>query len=174
VCGAGIAQSVWRLATGWTVRGSNPCGGEIFRTRPDRPCGPPGPLYNGHLLFPVGNAAGFKERVELYTSSVPLGCCRVNFTFTVMHLFHCRNLTLHWTRGRFHPSSDYLHYRPHVHYRRHLTHLNTPERRFTTIPVVLPLCYAPHVTEPHKRKKFPVLHGRYYGVHLTPSGNKHK
>jgi hypothetical protein len=25
-----------RLPTGWTVRGSNPGGGEIFRTRPDR------------------------------------------------------------------------------------------------------------------------------------------
>jgi hypothetical protein len=69
-----------------------------------------------------------------------------------LHLFHCRYLTLHWTRGRFHPSSNYLQYRPHVHYRRHLTHLSTPERRCTTIPVVLPLCYAPHVTEPHKRK----------------------
>ena len=32
--GAGIAQSVYRLATGWTVRGSNPGGGEIFRTLP--------------------------------------------------------------------------------------------------------------------------------------------
>jgi hypothetical protein len=32
---AGIAQSVQRLATGWTVRGSNPGGGEIFRRRPD-------------------------------------------------------------------------------------------------------------------------------------------
>jgi hypothetical protein len=30
------AQSVWRLTTGWTVRGSNPGGAEIFRTRPDR------------------------------------------------------------------------------------------------------------------------------------------
>ena len=38
---AGIVQSVQRLATGWTVRGSNPGGGEIFRTRPDRPWGPP-------------------------------------------------------------------------------------------------------------------------------------
>jgi hypothetical protein len=27
-----VAQSVKRLTTGWTVRGSNPCGGEIFRT----------------------------------------------------------------------------------------------------------------------------------------------
>ena len=34
--GAGIAQPVSRLATGWTVRGSNSCGGEIFRTCPDR------------------------------------------------------------------------------------------------------------------------------------------
>jgi hypothetical protein len=29
-----VAQSVWRLM-GWTVRGSNPSGGEIFRTLPD-------------------------------------------------------------------------------------------------------------------------------------------
>jgi hypothetical protein len=29
-----------RLATSWTVRGSNPDGGEIFRTCPDRPWGP--------------------------------------------------------------------------------------------------------------------------------------
>jgi hypothetical protein len=34
--GAGIAQSVHRIATGWTVRGSNPGRGEIFRTRQDR------------------------------------------------------------------------------------------------------------------------------------------
>ena len=33
---SGIAQSVERLATGWTVRGSNPGGADIFRTRPDR------------------------------------------------------------------------------------------------------------------------------------------
>ena len=43
---AGTAQSVSRLATGWTVRGSNPDGwGEIFRTRPDRLWGPPSLLY---------------------------------------------------------------------------------------------------------------------------------
>ena len=69
-----------------------------------------------------------------------------------LHLIHSRNLTLHWARGRFHPSSNYLQYRLHVHYRSHLTLLNTPERHCTTIPVVLLLCYAPHVTEPHKRK----------------------
>ena len=34
----------------WTVRGSNPDGDEIFRTRPDRPWGLPSPLYNGCRL----------------------------------------------------------------------------------------------------------------------------
>ena len=33
-------------------------GGEIFRTRPDRPCGPPSLLYNGYRVFPGGKAAG--------------------------------------------------------------------------------------------------------------------
>jgi hypothetical protein len=34
------SESVERFASGWTVRGSNPSGGDIFRTRPDRPWGP--------------------------------------------------------------------------------------------------------------------------------------
>jgi hypothetical protein len=55
---AGIAQSVARLATGWTVRGSNPGGGRVFRTRPDRPRGPPRLLYNGYRVFPGIKAAG--------------------------------------------------------------------------------------------------------------------
>jgi hypothetical protein len=42
----------------WTVRGSNPGGGEIFRTRPDWLWGPPSLLYNGYLVFPGGKAAG--------------------------------------------------------------------------------------------------------------------
>jgi hypothetical protein len=29
----------------------NPGGGEIFRTRPDRPWGPPNLLYNGYRVF---------------------------------------------------------------------------------------------------------------------------
>ena len=52
-----VVQSVQRLATGWTVRGSNPGGGEIFRTCPDRPWGPPSLLYNGYRVF-----TGGKER----------------------------------------------------------------------------------------------------------------
>ena len=35
----------------WTVQGSNSGGGEIFRTCPDRPWGPPSLLYNGYQFF---------------------------------------------------------------------------------------------------------------------------
>jgi len=49
-----VAQSVWRLATGWTVGDRIPVGGEIFRTCPDQPWGPPSLLYNGHRVFPGG------------------------------------------------------------------------------------------------------------------------
>ena len=33
-------------------------GGEIFRTRPDRPWDPPRLLYNGYRVFPGGKTAG--------------------------------------------------------------------------------------------------------------------
>jgi len=70
----------------WTVRGLNPGGGEIFRTRPYRPWGPPSLLYNGYCFsfpgvkrpgrgidHPPPSSAEVKERVELYlySSSVP-------------------------------------------------------------------------------------------------------
>ena len=63
------------------VRGTNPSGGEIFCTRPDRPCGPPSLLYNGYRDFPGSKTAGawrwprppssaeVKERVDLYLYS---------------------------------------------------------------------------------------------------------
>jgi hypothetical protein len=54
---AGIAQSVQRLATGCTVRGSNPGGDEIFRTRLHRPGGPPSLLYNGYRVSCQGGKA---------------------------------------------------------------------------------------------------------------------
>ena len=51
---AGIAQSVQRFATGWTVRGSNAGGGEIICTRPDRSWGPHNLLDKGYLFsFPA-------------------------------------------------------------------------------------------------------------------------
>jgi len=76
---AGLAQSVQRLSTGWTVRGSNPRGDENFHTRPDGPYVPPSLLYNGYRVFSGGKAAGawrssaeVKERVELYLFSFGL------------------------------------------------------------------------------------------------------
>jgi len=64
--------------TGWTIWGSNPSGGEIFRIRPDRPWSPPSLLYSGYRAFlgdkaagtwrwpPTPSSAEVKERVELY------------------------------------------------------------------------------------------------------------
>ena len=83
VCGVGMVQSVQRLATGWKVRGSNPGGGEIFRTYPDRLWGLPSLLYNGYLVFHGGKGGrgvvmtthpnllcrGSRKRVELYLCS---------------------------------------------------------------------------------------------------------
>jgi len=72
---AGIAQSVWRLVVGWTIRGSNVGGGGIIRPRSDRPTQLPTQLVQG--LFrgkaagtwrwpPTPSSAEVKERVELY------------------------------------------------------------------------------------------------------------
>ena len=48
------------IATGYGLDcpGSNPGGGEIFRTRPDRPWDPPSLLHNGYRVFPGGKVAG--------------------------------------------------------------------------------------------------------------------
>ena len=104
---AAIALSVERLATGWTARGSNPGGGEIFRTCPERPWGPPCLLYNGYRVIPGGkerpdrdadpsppSSAVGHERVELYLyspygpyglyrASVPVQGCTLPLPFSV-------------------------------------------------------------------------------------------
>jgi hypothetical protein len=45
--GPGSSVGIATELPGWTVRGSNPRGSEIFRTCPDRPWCPPSLLYNG-------------------------------------------------------------------------------------------------------------------------------
>jgi hypothetical protein len=82
---AGIAQSVWRLATGWTVRGSNHAGDEVFCTCLDRSYGPPSLLHNGYRVsFPgimrpgrsVDHPPNLAPRLKKgysYTSTPPLG-----------------------------------------------------------------------------------------------------
>jgi hypothetical protein len=59
-------QSVRRFTMGWTVRGSNPSEGEIFRTHPDRPWGPPNLKRPGRGVdHPHASRAEVKERVAL-------------------------------------------------------------------------------------------------------------
>jgi len=48
----------WNGTNAWMGRWSNPGGSEFFRTRPNRPWGPPSLLYNGYRVFPGGKAAG--------------------------------------------------------------------------------------------------------------------
>jgi len=83
-----------------------PVGGEIFRTCPDRPWGPPSLLYNGYGVFPGGkerpgrdadpsppSSAIARERVDLYLyspygpyglyrASVPVQGCILSLPFT--------------------------------------------------------------------------------------------
>jgi len=75
---------------GWMIWGSNPGGGEIFCTSPDRPWGPPSLLsflgvkqLGCGIDHPPPSSAEVKEKVELYLFS-PLWAfmahSRVNFT----------------------------------------------------------------------------------------------
>jgi hypothetical protein len=71
---------------GWTVRGLNPGGGEIFCTCPDRPWGPPSLLYSGYRVFPGGKERPGRTLTphpllvllvmieQSYTSTPPMSC----------------------------------------------------------------------------------------------------
>ena len=64
-----IAQSVYRLARGWTDQGSNPGEGDVFRALSDRPRFPRPSFYNGYRIFPGGNAAEACCRLRILSSS---------------------------------------------------------------------------------------------------------
>jgi hypothetical protein len=89
--GAGITQSLRAGRSGDRI----PVGGEIYRTRPDLPWGPPSLMYSEYRVSPGGKADGawswpttpssaeVKERVELYLYFMWafVACSRVNCTF---------------------------------------------------------------------------------------------
>jgi hypothetical protein len=84
------------LATSWTVGWSNPGGGEILRTRPERLWDPPSLVYNLYRVsFPTVQRPGrgvnqppppsnaeAKEIVELYLYSLSLGLYRTSIIIT--------------------------------------------------------------------------------------------
>ena len=97
-----VDQSVWRLTTSLTVRGSNP-GGAIFSACPDRPWGPTSLLYNGYRVFPGGkvrpgraadhsppSCAAFMEEL-IYNSTHTLGhnwACNGNYLPLPLHYYN--------------------------------------------------------------------------------------
>jgi hypothetical protein len=99
-----------RMATDWKIRGLDPGGGEIFRTRPDRPWGPSNLLHNGYRVLP-----GVKLRPSVLLTTHPLvalrsrmcrailllpllafgACCRANFTYRLI----ITNILFHLIKG---------------------------------------------------------------------------
>ena len=117
----GIAQSVQRLATGRTIRESNPGGGEIFRTCPDRSWSPPTLLYNGYRVFPGGKARSGRDAdpspllvpwswkgraipllplwaVGLYRASAPVQGCTLPFLTSIFFLYVIVIYTCRWPK----------------------------------------------------------------------------
>jgi hypothetical protein len=66
-----IAMAQLVFATGWTVRGSNPGGGEIFRTCPDQPWGPASLLYNWYRVSFPGVESGRSVTLTPHSLLVP-------------------------------------------------------------------------------------------------------
>jgi hypothetical protein len=70
----GTAYLVWRLATSWTVGGSNPGDSEVFRNRPDLLLCRLSLLHSGYRItscfnHPPAFSSKVEERVELYIYS---------------------------------------------------------------------------------------------------------
>jgi len=83
-------DSVVGIATGYGLDGpgiESRWGNEIFRTCPDRPCGPPSLLYNGYQVFP-----GDKERPgrDADTSPLLVPCSRKSRAIPLLPLWALR------------------------------------------------------------------------------------
>ena len=97
LCGR-VAQLVQRLSYGLHSLGIVSRWGEIFRTCPDWPWGPPSLLYNGYRVFPrgkvrLGRAAGHSPHSsaavmeeQSYISTHPLGHNRTCNGNTLLYL----------------------------------------------------------------------------------------
>jgi hypothetical protein len=80
------------LATGWTVRGSNPIGDEIVCACPDRPWGPPNILYSGHRVsFP-----GVKCRDVVLVTQPHSSAEVVNWSYTPTAPLCLNRLVIVW------------------------------------------------------------------------------
>jgi hypothetical protein len=109
-----IAQSVWRLATGWTVQSGDriPLGARFSSLVKTGPGANPASYTMGTRSFswvkrpgrdldhPPSSSADVKERVQLYLNPpvwVFVACSGVNctFTFTVSHYMADQNLNYH-------------------------------------------------------------------------------
>ena len=105
----GIAELVQWLATGWTVQGSNPCGGRdfahLFQTGPGAhpiSCIAGARAFLGvkrsgcHINHPPSSSAKVKERVELYLCypSVPLWHVISELYLSCALLSHCLQLEI--------------------------------------------------------------------------------
>jgi hypothetical protein len=107
---AGIAQSVYRLVTTWTVRGSNPGGGEFPAPVQNAPGANPASYTMGTRSFPKDKAAEacgvdnppiltprLKKKYK-YNSNSPcdfMSGCRVNF----ISFFKGKDVLVHFIKA---------------------------------------------------------------------------
>ena len=71
-----------RLATGWTVRGSNSSKGDVFRTLPDWPRGPPSLQYTGQQVYFPG-----VKQPGCGIENPPLSAAEVEYGWRYMYLY---------------------------------------------------------------------------------------